>query len=133
MQYYGISDIGRKREENQDKIYLPEGNEEVKFFVLADGMGGAKAGSVASTTAVEYVKAYMKDNLDSIVMERENIELFMRKTMIKANNYVYEKSKSSREYTGMGTTLIAVIVYKGKVCIGHIGDSRVYRIRKKYH
>ena len=48
MQYFGISDIGKKRKENQDKIFLPKDDNEFKLFILADGMGGAKAGSVAT-------------------------------------------------------------------------------------
>ena len=130
MQYYGISDIGKKREENQDKIYMGKEGEEVGLFILADGMGGAKAGSVASSTAVEYVKNYVHENISEIWLERENIEKLLRKAIFKANNYVYEKSKTSRDYTGMGTTMIAVLTYHNKVYIGHIGDSRVYRIRK---
>ncbi len=130
MQYYGISDIGKKRKENQDKIYLGKEGEEIGLFILADGMGGAKAGSVASSTAVEYVKNYIHEKIDEIWLERENIEALLRTAIFKANNYVFEKSKSSKDYTGMGTTLIAVITYRNKVFIGHIGDSRVYRIRK---
>ena len=130
MQSYGISDIGKKRKENQDKIYLGFENEEIGLFILADGMGGAKAGSVASGTAVEYIKNYIHENINEIEWERENIEELLKTAIFKANNYVFEKSKSSKDYTGMGTTLIAVITYKNKVYIGHIGDSRVYRIRK---
>ena len=130
MQYCGISDIGKKREENQDRIFIPDASSEVKFFILADGMGGAKAGSVASSTAVEYVKNYVLDHIQEIDFERESIEGMLRKAMFKANNYVYEKSKTNKDYTGMGTTLIVVLIYRNKVYIGHIGDSRVYRIRK---
>ena len=130
MQYYGISDIGKKRKENQDKIYMSMPNDDIKLFILADGMGGANAGSVASSTAIEFVKEYIAKNISNIDMSRESIEDLIKTAMCEANNYVYTKSKETREFAGMGTTLITVIVYKNKVYIGHIGDSRVYRIRK---
>lgn len=131
MQYYGISDIGKKRKENQDRIYLADPDSGMELFILADGMGGANAGSVASSTAIEFVKNYIMDNF-SEKSSREEIEELIRKAMYEANNFVYSKSKEVREYAGMGTTLITVILHKNKVYIGHIGDSRVYRIRKNF-
>lgn len=130
MQFYGISDIGKKRNENQDKIFVSEENSELKLFIVADGMGGANAGSVASNLAVNYVKKYIQDNFNNIDYERESIEDLIRKAMFEANNFVYNESKKNMEYAGMGTTLITAIAYKNKIFIGHIGDSRVYRIRK---
>lgn len=130
MQYYGVCDIGKKRKENQDKIYLSNYDDNVRLFILADGMGGANAGSVASSTAVEFVKEYITKRFLDKNMTREEIEKLIKEAMYEANNFVYEKSKEIREYAGMGTTLITIIAYKNKVYIGHIGDSRVYRIRK---
>ena len=130
MQFYGLSDIGKKRTENQDKIYIPLENSEIKLFIVADGMGGANAGSVASSAAIEYIKDYVYRNISKIQLDRENIENLIRKAMFEANNFVYKKSKENKEYAGMGTTVITAITYKNKVYIGHIGDSRVYRLRK---
>ena len=130
MQFYGLSDIGKKRTENQDKIYVDERNDSIKLFIVADGMGGANAGSVASNLAVNYVKKYIQDNFNNIDYERESIEDLIRKAMFEANNFVYNESKKNMEYAGMGTTLITAIAYKNKIFIGHIGDSRLYRIRK---
>lgn len=130
MQYYGVSDIGKSRKENQDKIYFVDKESELKLFVLADGMGGANAGSIASSTAVDFIQNYILKNFKNITKDRENIENLIKEAMSIANNYVYDKSKAIKEYAGMGTTAITVIIYKNKVYIGHIGDSRVYRIRK---
>ena len=74
VQYYGVSDIGRKRKENQDRIYLPDNTSELKLFILADGMGGANAGSVASSTAIDFIKKYITKRWTSISLEREEIE-----------------------------------------------------------
>lgn len=130
MQFYGVSDIGKKRNENQDKIYVVDADSDIKLFIVADGMGGANAGSVASSEAVGFVKKYILENIDKTNLTRETIEELIRKAMFDANNFVYKESKENIEYAGMGTTLITVIAYKNKIYIGHIGDSRVYRIRK---
>ena len=130
MQYYGLSDIGRSRKENQDKIYLVDKDSELKLFILADGMGGANAGSVASSTAVDFIKDCILKKFKSINKDRESIENLIKESMSVANNYVYDKSKAIREYAGMGTTVITAIIYRNKVYLGHIGDSRAYRVRK---
>lgn len=130
MQYYGMSDIGKKRKENQDRIYLPEDNSELKLFILADGMGGANAGSVASSTAIDFIQKYIFEKWKLISLDREAIENLIDEAISEANNFVYDKSKSKNEYAGMGTTIIVAIAYKNKIYIGHIGDSRVYRVRK---
>lgn len=130
MQYYGVSDIGRKRKENQDRICLPNDDSELKLFILADGMGGANAGSVASSTAIDFIQKYIAERWNSITLEREEIEKLIDEAISEANNFVYSKSKSTDEYAGMGTTIIVAITFRNKVYIGHIGDSRLYRVRK---
>ena len=130
MQFYGLSDIGKKRSENQDKIYFDDSENDLKLFIIADGMGGANAGSVASSMAVNFIKDYILRKLKDIPAERELIEDLIKVAMFEANNFVYEESKKNKEYAGMGTTVITVITHKNKVYIGHIGDSRAYRIRK---
>ena len=130
MQYYGKTDIGMHRKENQDRIEIPNEKSKLKLFIVADGMGGANAGGVASQMAIEYVKNTIIDGFEETGYERENIEELIRKAIVDANKYVYNKSKSNSEYSGMGTTISVALVVKNKVYIGHIGDSRIYRIRK---
>ena len=130
MQYYGKTDIGMHRKENQDRIEVPNEKNKLKLFIVADGMGGANAGGVASQMAIEYVKNSIIDGIEETEYERENIEELLRKSIVDANKYVYNKSKLNSEYAGMGTTLSVALVVKNKVYIGHIGDSRIYRIRK---
>ena len=131
MQYYGVTDIGMKRTENQDRIYLPGSTDEIMLFIVADGMGGANAGGTASRMAIEYARqAIIADLHLEIPIEREQIEAIIRNAIINANKYVYGKSKENPEYTGMGTTLSIALIIKNKVYIGHVGDSRIYRIRK---
>lgn len=129
MKYYGMTDIGIQRKENQDRIYISPEDKEIKLFIVADGMGGANAGGVASQMAVEYVKERILSKIDEAKEDREKVEELLRKAIIDANKYIYNKSLQTPEYSGMGTTISVALIIKNKVFIGHIGDSRIYRIR----
>ena len=130
LRFYGLTDRGKQRENNEDSIYVCNIIDDLKLFIVADGMGGANAGEIASKDALDVVKGYIKVEFDKIDHEKEAIEDLIKKAIKRANKYVYEKAKTNTEYKGMGTTLVVVLIYKGKAYIGHIGDSRVYRFRK---
>lgn len=130
MRFYGLTDRGTKRENNEDYILVPNVTDELKLFIVADGMGGANGGEVASKEATERAENYIKSEFSKISHEREDIEKLIRTAMERANKYIYEKAKAYEQYKGMGTTMIIVIIYRGKAYIGHVGDSRVYRFRK---
>ncbi len=130
MRFCGLTDIGLKRERNEDFVYVPADDESIKIFILADGMGGANAGEVASSTAVKTVKNYIKKNFIKIERTKEELEKLIYDSMIEANRVVYNLASTNEEYKGMGTTLIVMLIYRGRIYIGHIGDSRVYRIRQ---
>lgn len=132
MKFFGQTDIGAQRAENQDRIFVPEQADDIKLFIVADGMGGANAGATASQMAIEYVKNFIKDGYDDAKEDREKIESLIRKAIVDANKYVYKKSTENPEYFGMGTTISVALIVKNKVYIGHVGDSRVYRIRKEF-
>lgn len=130
MQYYGITDIGMQRKENQDRIYMPEIGDDTKLFIVADGMGGANAGGVASSMAIEYVKQLILEKFNEVKEDRILLQDLIKDAIVGANKYIHEKSLQDEQYSGMGTTIVVAIIYKGKVFIGHVGDSRIYRIRK---
>lgn len=131
MKFYGITDIGIQRKENQDRIYISNENSDTKLFIVADGMGGAKAGGVASKMAIEYVREKILSEIEEVKDDREKVEELLRRAIIDANKYVYNKSLDNPDYSGMGTTLSIALIIKNKVYIGHVGDSRIYRIRKQ--
>lgn len=126
LQAVGITDIGNVRAENQDcftvqAAYCPANGNSL-LAVVADGVGGGKAGNVASQLAVETLKElYLKSVWDSQDVMREAIEA--------ANAVIMERSGTDELCHGMATTCTAMIVKGGKVIIGHVGDSRAYRIR----
>ena len=128
---FAKTDIGKAREKNQDYYYVSEENDEPKIYILADGMGGYKGGEVASKLATESVKKYIQSNFDSIIKDKESILKLIASAVEYANMVVYEKSKENKELEGMGTTLEVCLIYNNKAYIGHVGDSRVYRIRNE--
>ena len=127
---YAKSDVGKVRDMNQDAYYISDSLDEIQLFMLADGMGGYKGGEIASNLAIQSAKSYIENNFKDIEKDRDSIIQLLGSSMEYANMVVYEKSKESKELEGMGTTLEICLIYNNKVFIGHIGDSRVYRIRK---
>lgn len=130
MRFYGLTDVGVKRENNEDSISVPQNSDGIKLFILADGMGGAKAGEKASQLAIQTIRDYVRLNFIKIERTKEEIEEVIRKAMVEANKKVYELSMEYKEFSGMGTTVVVVLIYRGRLYIGHIGDSRVYRLRQ---
>lgn len=129
---YAKSDIGKVREINQDYYYISESLDEVQLYMLADGMGGYNGGEIASQLAVQTAKSYIENNFQEINKDRESIVQLVGSAMEYANMVVYEKAKESKELEGMGTTLEICLIYNNKAFIGHVGDSRIYRIRKEF-
>ena len=129
---YAKSDIGKVREINQDSFYISDSLDQVQLYMLADGMGGYNGGEIASKLAIQSAKSYIENNFKEIEKDRESIIQLVGSSMEYANMVVYEKSKENKDLEGMGTTLEICLIYNNKVYIGHVGDSRIYRIRKEF-
>ena len=114
--YYTGTDTGRQRRANEDSLFA-----RAPLFVVADGMGGAQAGEVASRIAVE---AFQPGIADTRHPEHELAELART-----ANERIHSLSHSNAEQAGMGTTLTALYVGEQEVAIAHVGDSRAYCLR----
>lgn len=128
---FAKSDIGRAREQNQDYYYISEENDTPKLYILADGMGGYKGGEVASKLCTDSIRKYIQSNFEATPKEKEDILNLVKSAVEYANMVVYEKSKEIPELEGMGTTIEVCLIYNNKAYIGHVGDSRIYRIRKE--
>lgn len=131
MKAFAKSDVGKAREINEDSYYLAPDEENLKVYLLADGMGGYNGGEIASKLAIEAAKNYIYNNFNDMIPKPENIEELIRSSMEYANMVVYEKAKEVPELENMGTTLEVCLLYGNHVYIGHVGDSRVYRIRRQ--
>ena len=129
---YAKSDVGKVREMNQDYYYISNSLDEIQLYMLADGMGGYNGGEIASKLAIQSAKNYIENNFKTIEKDKDSIIQLLASSMEYANMVVYEKSKENKELDGMGTTLEIVLIYNNKAYIGHIGDSRIYRIRKSF-
>lgn len=126
---FAKSDIGKAREINQDYYSIPSPEDHLQIFILADGMGGYNGGEIASKLATESAKNYIETNFNQIEHTRDEILKLIRNAIEYANMVVFEKSKVQEELQGMGTTLDICFIYNNKIYIGHVGDSRIYRIR----
>jgi protein phosphatase len=128
-----LTDVGQRRDHNEDAV---ASDVDTGLVVLADGMGGYKAGEVASEIAVLTLVSELREGLlelpagetdkDSGLL-REGV--ILRDAVAKANSAIYNVSQSQPQCAGMGTTLVAAVFTDNRVCVGHIGDSRMYRLR----
>ena len=132
MKAFAQSDIGKAREMNQDYFYISPNDSKLKLYILADGMGGYKGGEVASKLATITAKSYIESNFDTTPKEKDEILKLIKSAMEYANMVVYEKSKEDKNLEGMGTTLEVCLIYNNNAYIGHVGDSRIYRLRGIY-
>ena len=130
---YAKSDIGKAREINEDSFYITEDPlNKIQLFILADGMGGCNAGEVASKQAVISAKNYIENNFEDTPKDKDSLIQLVASSIEYANMVIYEESKKNDNLEGMGTTLEVCLIYNNRVYIGHIGDSRIYRIRKDF-
>ena len=127
MQYWGITDPGCTRPQNQDTYQIENLGKNTVLCVICDGMGGAKSGNVASTLTadvfVQEVKRTWKPGMDA-----EAIDQMLRGAVKLANFTVFDQAQQFEEFAGMGTTLVAVLVQNGYVTVVNVGDSRAYSI-----
>lgn len=127
MEFWGITDTGRVRARNQDAFDAAVcGVDGTVVLVVCDGMGGARAGDVASSVACETFMAEMKASADGQT-DLSALSLRLARAVAAANGAVYARSLSDPEYAGMGTTLVAAVVSGEEAVIVNIGDSRAYR------
>ncbi len=125
---YGMSDVGLVRKNNED-IFL--NMEKYAFFALADGMGGHNAGEIAAKEAVRFVSASIEELFVSSEREWNVFDLysFSELCIKNANSWVHHLGTKKKNYQGMGTTLCTLLFHERSLIYGHVGDSRVYRLR----
>ena len=121
MKVYAVTDVGRVRPINEDSYYAPAEGE--RFCAVADGMGGHNAGEVASALAVQVFSRSMRD------VERITAEA-LRAAVERANDEVYYAAMENTGMSGMGTTFSALAVQDDTVFLAHVGDSRIYLVRR---
>ncbi|CAF23444.1 Stp1/IreP family PP2C-type Ser/Thr phosphatase [Candidatus Protochlamydia amoebophila] len=123
---YGISDVGLVRQNNEDSWgQILEDH----FFVLADGMGGHRAGEVASKEAVSQLCAKFKEKFSRCSKDIKSSFEMIKESIQEVNYNIYKMGREQEILRGMGTTLCCVCLHSEGVIFGHVGDSRIYRLR----
>lgn len=124
MNLWGITDIGAVRSDNQDSYTVKMLDDRTALAVVCDGMGGARAGNVASRSAAD---AFVERVAQAVTAEYDPGQL-MLDAAAAANERVHSLSMSVEEYRGMGTTLVAALVTPEKIYVVNVGDSRCYQV-----
>ena len=127
MQSWGLTDPGCVRKQNQDAYRIEQLDRDTLLCVVCDGMGGAKSGNVASSLAVEVFTEEIRRSWKR-GMESDLIDQMMRSAVKLANFTVFDQSAQFEEFSGMGTTLVAVLIRGNKATLVNVGDSRIYGI-----
>lgn len=129
MQYWALTDPGCVRTQNQDAYQIEQLDRNTLVCVVCDGMGGAKSGNVASSLAVEVFMEEVRRVWTS-GMDQPTIDQMMEGAVKLANFTVYDQSQQFAEFSGMGTTLVAMLIQNREVTIANVGDSRAYVINQ---
>ena len=128
FEFFHAVDTGRARSNNEDSVAVDEAN---ALAVLADGMGGYNAGEVASTMATSFIKTELGRWLHEAMGHATDTEVrrAMDICVDNANRAIFNAANSNPQYAGMGTTLVVGVFREGRLLLGHVGDSRGYRLR----
>jgi serine/threonine protein phosphatase PrpC len=127
-QFHAVTDPGRARDNNEDSVAF---DEEALVAVLADGMGGYNAGEIASGMATAFIKSELSRWLieAGALAQPKEIRRAMEICVDNANLAIYNSANANAAFAGMGTTLVLGVFKEGRLLVGHIGDSRCYRLR----
>lgn len=129
MQTFYYTDTGKVRRHNEDSITILNKNNKEFILAIADGMGGHKAGEVASSIAINHIEESF-DKLETLGTKDESIE-WLRKIVKEINKKIFDHAKKYPESKGLGTTLVIAIKTENYILYGNIGDSSGYVIKNE--
>ena len=118
IEAHGLSDVGAVRQNNEDAWVVDPG---LALAMVADGMGGAASGEIASAITIEAVTGYLRDPSEELPPDQR-----LKEAIREANRRVRERARSDQECAGMGSTVVAVYWSAPQVVIANVGDSRAY-------
>lgn len=126
MRLFGITDQGLVRQNNQDNYIIAYNELGDVLIVVCDGMGGAKAGDIASYEAIQYFSEVFSENTG--FKSLDDIQNYLKYHIRKSNELIFTLSTTSKQYEGMGTTIVGIVLTK-KFKVGfNVGDSRIYSV-----
>ena len=127
MEYWGLSETGKVRAQNQDCFRIEELDRNTVLAAVCDGMGGAKSGNIASRLAIDVFTEEVRCSYKPS-MTPEQVEQLLENAVKLANFTVYDQARQFADFEGMGTTLVAALVSGKNATIVNVGDSRAYLI-----
>lgn len=129
MKYTARTDVGLKRENNEDNLYAKVYDQSNALFVVCDGLGGYSCGEVASKVAVNCIKDNFEQNIEKLQTENEEeITKYILQLILTANEKIFSMQMSNPKYKGMGTTIVLVARINNIIYYSSVGDSRLYYI-----
>lgn len=127
MRYWGLTNPGCARSQNQDTYQIEVLDRNTLLCVVCDGMGGAKSGNVASTLAADVFTQEVKSTWKS-GMSADSVDEMLKNAVKLANFTVFDQALQFEDFTGMGTTLVAVLIQGKMATVVNVGDSRAYYV-----
>jgi len=125
---FGLTDVGRRRESNEDDFFLEPGR---GVYAVADGMGGHAAGEIAARLAIETLReASLRDGAAAERTTANDATEWLRRAVVEANRRICDSIHLHEERRGMGTTVVALVHSGRDAVVGHVGDSRLYLLRE---
>ena len=124
----GLTDVGQRRERNEDRIWVQDDSRDpagATLLIVADGMGGAAAGNIASREAVQEASRVFYEAADVVLPIADRL----RRALEQANARVHQAGETNPSYSGMGSTMVAAAIHDGSLWVANVGDSRCYVIR----
>lgn len=124
MDYFSKTDIGRVRTKNQDRAAIVVNSKNQLLAIVCDGMGGHKAGEIASRVVMDHVTGCFKVN--PYFLNQEEVITWINETIHQSNEIVKKMANINKDHEGMGTTIVLGVAFEDKLYISHVGDSRAY-------
>ncbi len=127
LKVHSKTDIGLVRQSNQDFVINKIFSKSIAWSIVCDGMGGAKAGDIASKTAATKISEFLETSLGKETTD--DIRQLHLEAIKYANKIIFQDALINEEFTGMGTTVVISMIHEGYLHTSHVGDSRAYLIR----
>ena len=128
MRSFYLTDVGKVRKHNEDSVIILKNHKEEYLLAIADGMGGHRAGEVASSIAISYLARHFQETFYEL--KKEQAIVWIQDVVSEINNEIFKHEEFDRESVGMGTTLVMAILTKDYLLFGNIGDSSGFVVQK---
>lgn len=128
MEFVTKTDVGVKRKNNEDSFFAKKYNDDVALFIVADGLGGYEGGEIASKILTIKMSRHFEEHLYDNLKSDKVVKKILLEGLEICNDHIFKMEKSSKKYSGMGTTIVLVAIIYEKIYYLSVGDSRIYYI-----